>query len=101
MVPVRKYNRRMSLTARLVTSLILLSAAACQRAPESPPPSPLASVVEAPTSLALEPPSIGICPTQWTCDSITFFRTRSACQTACGAEPCFLDTNCNGRCICP
>jgi uncharacterized protein (DUF885 family) len=39
MGPERKYNRRMSLTARTLASLILLSAAACQRAaPPAPAP---------------------------------------------------------------
>ncbi len=41
------------------------------------------------------------CLLQWTCDSITYYSTSTQCATACGANTCYRDYNCNGHCICP
>jgi hypothetical protein len=41
-----------------------------------------------------------ICPLRWTCDSISYYSTQSACVTACGG-PCYRDYDCRGSCICP
>jgi hypothetical protein len=42
-----------------------------------------------------------ICPLRWTCDSISYYSTQSACVTACGGEPCYRDYDCRGTCLCP
>ncbi|MDY7227219.1 hypothetical protein [Hyalangium rubrum] len=42
-----------------------------------------------------------ICARKWTCDWGTYYSTASACSTACGGNTCYLDYDCNGRCVCP
>ena len=79
----------------------LLVTAACQRTAEPVATAPVSSdPVAVPASLTLDGDGIGICPRQYTCDGSTYYSTKTACQTACGTS-CFLDYNCNGRCICP
>jgi hypothetical protein len=82
----------------ILFALSLITAAGCSQGAE---PAPTAqAAVAVPASLTLQPVSIGICPRQWTCDDIAFYSTKAACLSACGSG-CFLDYNCNGRCLCP
>ncbi len=44
----------------------------------------------------------GICAVGWTCDDITYYSTKAACNTATSCDGgCYRDYNCNGRCTCP
>ena len=42
-----------------------------------------------------------ICPLRWTCDSISYYSTQSACLTACAGATCYRDYDCRGTCVCP
>lgn len=86
----------------MILAVALLAAIGCSRPTAPAPTEAIAEPQAVPASLSLSPSQTAICPTQWNCD-ITgkWYTTKSACISACAGGSCFLDTNCNGRCICP
>jgi hypothetical protein len=85
----------------ILFALSLITAAGCSQGAEPTATAQTAqAAVAVPATLTLQPTTVGICPHGWTCDDVAFYSTKGACLAACGSG-CFVDYNCNGRCLCP
>ena len=71
--------------------LAAMLAAGCTSPPGSSTAPETSSVVE---------DLVPTCPSEWTCDFVTFFPTQPQCAGACGTQTCFFEQDCNAVRFC-
>jgi hypothetical protein len=94
----------------LVLAVTLFSGpVGCSRGPDlttdptlTAPSSSTQALLSTPSSLTLDKSqNVGICPYQWTCDGIHYFKAQPDCTSFCAPRLCQQEFNCHGRCVCP
>lgn len=94
----------------LLISIFVTFAVACNQGSPLPVMDPEPAVSSSTTTACLDssPPGLvpdhatsAFCPSQWTCDSITYYAMHPACEAACGVGACFREPHCTAGCVCP